>query len=445
VADTVIEPNPPGALPPVSVAALLESAIRARKSGNLAASRALLRALAAQQPDLPQVWLLLATVAETRAEQRHALEQVLALDPHSEPAQRGLARMSAVEAAPAAPAATTNGQQGDYALPLPAMATSGTAALASAQPAASVRAPDRGAAPAAFAPGEYAEATHTAPGLRSADIAPAQAARDLRWPIYLVIGISALVVLIAAILIRGSEFTAALRPAPTAALPVIGATAPAGAPALDTTIAPASASENAPESGAATLPALDTTIAPASTSENAPESGAATLPALAIATPTVGLPQPTAAPPTPTTSPLPTPRPALAPGEVVEYGQWHAILIRPEDAVALDGSIGSFQPNGRFVLALLAIGNDGPAPAHLSDDLFVLVDGSGKRYAPLPQISTAYLNAYGRGQHGDLSMEDMIPSDGGNKSVPLIFDVPPSARPLYLLVGDSSLGWPIIP
>src|SRR5215212_5382794 len=53
--------------------------MRARKSGNLAASRALLRALATQQPDLPQVWLVLATVAETRAEQRHALEQVLAL------------------------------------------------------------------------------------------------------------------------------------------------------------------------------------------------------------------------------------------------------------------------------------------------------------------------------------------------------------------------------
>ena len=175
MADTLIEPNLAGALPPVSVAALLESAMRARKSGNLAASRALLRALATQQPDLPRVWLLLATVAETRAEQRHALEQVLALDPHSEPAQRGLARMSAVEAAPAAAAATTNGQQRDHDLRLPAMATAGAAALASAQPAASVRAPDGGAAPAAFAPGEYAEATHTAPGLRSADIAPAQA------------------------------------------------------------------------------------------------------------------------------------------------------------------------------------------------------------------------------------------------------------------------------
>ena len=419
MADTVIESNPADALPPVSVAALLESAMRARKSGNLAASRALLRALATQQPDLPRVWLVLATVAETRAEQRHALEQVLALDPRSVLAQRGLARMGTAKAASAA----TNGQQRDHDLPLPAVDSSGTAAPAIARPAATVLAPDLVAAPASFALGEYAEATRAAPGLHTADIAPTQAARDLRWPLYLVIGVSALVVLIAAILIRGSEFTAALRPAPTAALPMLGATTQAIAPALDTTVAPAIAPSAVPARGAATLPALaDLTAAP-----------------------TVDLPQPTAAPPTAISSPLPTPRQTLAPGQIVEQGQWHAILIRPEDAVALDGSIGSFQPNGRFVLALLAIGNDGRAPARLPNDLFALVDGSGKRYAPLPKISTAYLNTYGRGQHGDLSMEDPIPSDGGNKSVPLIFDVPPSVHPLYLLIGDSSAGWPIIP
>src|SRR5207249_4088342 len=108
--------------------------------------------------------------------------------------------------------------------------------------------------PAAFPIGDYVEETRAAPGLRAADDAPAQAARDIRWPLYLVIGVSALAVLIAAVLIRGSEFTAALRPAPTAALPVLGATAPAVAPALDFTAAPAVA----PGSGAATLPALDT-------------------------------------------------------------------------------------------------------------------------------------------------------------------------------------------
>jgi hypothetical protein len=40
-------------------------------------------------------------------------------------------------------------------------------------------------------------------------------------------------------------------------------------------------------------------------------------------------------------------------------------------------------------------------------------------------------------------MEDTIPADGGNKSVPLIFDAPASARPLYLVVGESEVGWPV--
>ncbi len=417
MADTVIEPNPADTLPPVSVAALLESAMRARKSGNFAAARALLRALVAQQPDLPQVWLVLATVAETRAEQRHALERVLALDPRSEPARRGLARMGTAASSLPAPVAAPNVPQHDYDRPSPVAHNAPTIAQ-SVQP---VGEPAPVVAPASFAPADYTEAPRAAPGLRSADVAPAQAARTIRWPLYLVIGISILLVLIAAILIRGSEFTAALQPAPTAALLALGAATPA--PALDTTAAPENVPSAAPESGVATLPTL----------------------AALTAAPTAALPQPTAAPPTAIPSPLPTPRQTLAPGQVVEQGQWHAILIRPEDAVTLDGSIGSFQPSGRFVLALLAIGNDGQAPARLPNGLFALVDGSGKRYAPLPQISTAYLNTYGRGQHGDLSMEDPIPSDGGNKSVPLIFDVPPSAHPLYLLVGDSSVGWPIIP
>jgi hypothetical protein len=209
---------------------------------------------------------------------------------------------------------------------------------------------------------------------------------------------------------------------PTAALPTLGAATPVVAPALDITAAPAAVPTPQPAAGAATLPALANPPAERPT----------------------GAPAATAAPPTPIPSPMPTPRQTRAPGEIVQQGQWHAILIRPQDAVMLDGSIGSLQPSGRFVLALLAVGNDGQAPARLPGDLFALVDGAGNRYAPLPHISTAYLNTYGRGQHGDLSMEDPIPSDGGNKSVPLIFDVPPSARPLYLLVGDSSVGWQIV-
>jgi hypothetical protein len=398
--------------------------MRARKNGNLAGSRALLRALVTQQPDLPQVWLMLATVAETRVEQRHALEQVLALDPRNEPAQRGLARMDLIEAAVAAPAPVANGQQRSHAAAHPAVASSDIVTPAIAQSAAGL-ATDVAAKPAAYTLGESAEPLHTAPELHAADSVPVQTARDIRWPLYAVIGGSALLVLIAAILIRGSEFTAALRSAPTTSLPALSATTQAVVPALNTTVAPA--------------------LTPSVASAAVPTSDAATALAGLTSAPTVGLPLPAAAPPTTIASPLPTPRQTLAPGGIVEHGQWHAILIRPEDAVALDGSIGSFQPNGRFVLVLLAIGNDGQAPARLPDDLFALVDGSGKRYAPLPQLSTAYLATYGRGQHGDLSMEDPIPSDGGNKSVPLIFDVPPSARPLYLLVGDSPIGWAVIP
>jgi hypothetical protein len=398
------------------VTALLERAIRARKSGDIAASRALLRALVAIQPDLAPAWLVLATVSETRAEQRAALERVLALDPRNEPARRGLERMAQAEPAePPTPAGTENGHHPDHATELPADTHSTIG-----EPVAQVA--PRHAAPDLFGSEEPIGTVRAAPALRSAEAAPERAGREIRWPLYLVIGVSALVVLIAAILIRGSEFMAVLRPAPTAALPTLGAPTPVVVPALDITAAPAAAPTSRPAAGAATLPAVAN---PASQPTD--------------------LPAPAAAQPTPIPSPPATPRQTRAPGEIVQQGQWHAILIRPQDAVVLDGSIGSLQPSGRFVLALIAVGNDGQAPARLPDDLFTLVDGAGNRYAPLPQISTAYLNTYGRGQRGDLSMEDPIPSDGGNKSVPLIFDVPPSARPLYLLVGDSPVGWSIGP
>ncbi|HEX9373955.1 MAG TPA: hypothetical protein VF897_23280, partial [Roseiflexaceae bacterium] len=84
-----------GSLPPETVTSLLESALRVRKKGNIPAARALLRALAAQQPDAPKVWLALAAVAETRVEQRRALERALALDPANPLARRGIARIGA--------------------------------------------------------------------------------------------------------------------------------------------------------------------------------------------------------------------------------------------------------------------------------------------------------------------------------------------------------------
>ena len=86
--------------------------------------------------------------------------------------------------------------------------------------------------------------------------------------------------------------------------------------------------------------------------------------------------------------------PGLPPGEIVTQGQWHAILIRPDYAMLLEGSIGALQPRGRFLLALVAVGNDGAAPARIPSDLFAVVDRAGNRYAPLPAASLGQLLSY---------------------------------------------------
>ncbi len=410
-------------LSPDKVAALLASALRARRSGNISAARALLRVLSADQPDLPQIWLALATVAETRAEQRQALERVAALDPANPLAQRGLMRMGVVPPAPAqepvaqqTPGAAHNPTPVAHAATRPALDDSslqsasvsrrtrkGDALFAPLR--ASSRFLDQRSRPDRRSPGAAQVQAESevgfAPGFTSH--ASPDDARAIRWPLYLVIAISILAVLAAALLIRDASVSSSAA-APTPALP-----------------------------GAATAPVVPTQPAiVVATSSPAAENTATLAPTT---------PPPTVTPPTP--APSATPRPTLAIGEVVKHGIWHAVLLRPDYAVSLDGGIATFQPRGRFVLALVAIGNDGSAPAPVPIDLFALIDQSGTRYAPLPAISTAYLSAYGRGQRGDLSMEDPIPADGGNKSVPLIFDIPEHVRDLYLVVKDSAAGWPV--
>ncbi|MBK9944041.1 MAG: hypothetical protein IPP13_20775 [Kouleothrix sp.] len=363
---------------PEQVAALLDRAQQARKRGDLPAARALLHALAAHRPEMPQVWMVLAAVAETRAEQRHALERVIALDPQNPLAQRGLARINAATPAPAA-AAIQAPTAPPPQLPTPAEEF----APAAVQSVAAAR-PGVGSAPLL---------TPTTP-------TAAERARAIRWPLYLVIAVAALIALAALWWLRSTD-------APTAA--------PAATPALPGVVA-------APTPAAATAAAL---------LDTAPAVDAAT---------TV---LPTPARPTSAPTSVATLVPTLVVGRVVASEQWHAVLLRPDDAVPIDGSISTFQPQGRFWLALVAIGNDGAAPARMPADLVVLIDRSGQRYLPQPALSTAYLAAYGRGQRGDLSMEDEIPADGGNKSIPLIFDLPPSARELTLVVRGSVAGWPV--
>lgn len=361
------------------VAALLDRAVRARQQGNVPAARALLRALAAHRPELPQVWLALATAAETRAEQRQALERVIALDPQNPLAQRGLARMGDATRAvtpPAAPPATATMVLPEVPAPVPGVA-----------PPIPADAPGVGAAPA----------------LTPTTLTPEERARAIRWPLYVVIGAAVLLVVLAALWLRRTPSAPTALPTATPALPGAVRASPTSMPGTGEMLPSAAPAEAAP------------TPAPA----------------------------PTSVPPTLTPLPPTATLPSLAVGQVVESGNWHVALLRPEDAVMVDGSIGTIQPRGRFVLALLAIGNSGNTPERIPTDLIVLADSAGQRYTAQPALSTAYLSTYGRGQHGDLGMEDLLPPDGSNKSVPILFDVPLNARGLRLLVQGTPDGWPI--
>lgn len=131
-------------------------------------------------------------------------------------------------------------------------------------------------------------------------------------------------------------------------------------------------------------------------------------------------------------------------GVPIEVDGWAAVLVRPDDALPLDGAIGDLQPAGRFVLAVVAVSNNSPTPRALPADLFVLVDGTGRRYTPVPGASTAYLALYERAQRGDLALEDVFEPVVGLRSVPLIFDVAPDASGLRLTVaGAGPAGWPV--
>jgi hypothetical protein len=162
-------------------------------------------------------------------------------------------------------------------------------------------------------------------------------------------------------------------------------------------------------------------------------------PTIAGATATIALPTrvPTALPPTQ------PPRPALSVGSVVELPGWNMTLLRPEDALLLDGSIGGVQPQGRFALVLLAVANTSDTAAALPLDLIALVDDQGQRYPVQATASATYLVTYGRGQVGDLSVNEPVPAGAGILSIPLIFDLPSNARGLQLVIGDGGSGWTV--
>jgi hypothetical protein len=230
----------------------------------------------------------------------------------------------------------------------------------------------------------------------------------VRWPTYLVIGLAVVIVLLFAlwrwVLVPATAVLEPTRTVNSATLPTLDARMPAA------TLLPAIPTELLAPTAIPVIPAT---------------------------------PVPPSATPVPTIGPTATPRPSMPLGEVIQESQWTLTLLRPEDALLLDGSIGSLQPHGRFALALLAVGNMGDLPSRIPDGLIALQDEQGNRYAPLPTASTTYLATYGRGQAGDVSYDEPIPTDAGNLSVPIIFDVPPGTRGLQLVVGKAPMGWSV--
>jgi hypothetical protein len=176
-----------------------------------------------------------------------------------------------------------------------------------------------------------------------------------------------------------------------------------------------------------------------------------------VAPPTVSAIGPLPTPPTdgavvtvPAITPSPPPptlSPALSPssgpdtrsfGQFVIHENWRIALLRPEDAVIVDGELGTIHANGHLLVALLAVSNEAPVERALPPNLFAVEDEMGQRHHPLPGASTDYLEQFGRGMYGDLALEDRFTPQSGLRSVPVLFELPRNRKPLRLWVGDDS-------
>jgi hypothetical protein len=360
--------------------------VSAARAGNRAAAHALFLALTREYPGDVRAWLGLASVAADLDEQRDALTHVVTISPEHPQARRALASL-----APSPPAERVT----------PVLLE--TITEASAPPELAVR---------------------VAPALpESLDDNEAPALARGRFPLLNMIAVAIIgVLLIALVFVGVSAFTGSDG--------TTGSAASTPSPALQTSLAVPTSGDSATElspmpavtaviPSVGPLPTLMTTLVP---------SVSAGLPA------TVG-PTPVAALPAPASLPL---------GTLVEVDGWSTTLLRPDYALLLDGSIGDLRPAGRFVLTLMAVSNNSTGQRRIPADLFTLVDSRGRRYIPSPNASTAYLALYGRGQHGDLALEDDLAPSSGMRSVPILFDVPTNATGLVLTVrGNGSTGWPI--
>lgn len=423
--------TPRNPLSPAAVRSLLNTAARLRQQGDTQRARAVLRILASQCPNNPWVWRALADVAENENERRAALRRVVALVRSAAAPETTTAGFSTALCEPPARAPNKIGAPPSAAAAQPPPSPSSPTSAAPSVPGAPLTAepvtsPDAAPPSAAQSPSSVTpRTTPPAPSSLAASPASASSASVDQAPPQPVqtappsisrhkwIGVAAIG---AALVIFAFLLTNARFPNTT--------TGPAPSPIL-ATLEPAGGSTSFPS--APDLPASSLTTVPA-TPNAQPQSPVATMAPTATATPS------------PTLTPLPT----LPAGTVILRDFWTLTLLRPDHTVVLNGPIGSRQPNGRFVLALVAVGNGGAAAALAPPELFVLIDDQGVRYRPEPGLSTLYLETFGRGRYGDFSLDESIPAGIGQVSVPVIFDVPVDARGLSLHLATRSpdgLSW----
>jgi hypothetical protein len=146
---------------------------------------------------------------------------------------------------------------------------------------------------------------------------------------------------------------------------------------------------------------------------------------------------PTAAPP-PAAGDIAAANPAIVPVDtVVQAGSWGFTYSGVKNVTS--GSYGGGPPSrGQYQIVLMAVANNGGAPAPIPDGFFVLKDAQGRVYDFNRAASVDYFTRFGgAGQAADIGADAQVPNNNSLTSVPLLFDVPPDAANLVLLSRDN--------
>jgi hypothetical protein len=484
---------------------IMQLGVAAARDGNRDEARNLFRLLTRQEPENAQAWLWLAGVAEGRDERQAALERVLELDPDNDMAQKGLAALgvdvaalklahanraaptvydlpeaATLGAAPADPMAGAIDARSRYDIddddPFAQLDTLSEAMADN--PEAVRRTAPRPAADDPFASlDEMSDAMAGSNAVRR-DEGPRQLGDQPRYtspprssgrttasrraaaydedepaprqtnPLILAL----LGVLLAFLLLWmlnqfglfngffGGEQTADV--APTSELVASPEPEAAGQPTLGPAVQPTDPATGEPLPDA-NQPAPDANQPAPDANQPAPD---ANQPAPDANQPAPDANQP--APDAPSLEQLASANPALvSPGQPIQTagGAWTFNFPTASYANTFSGPIGGIEPTGRFVVVLITVNNNSGQPQSIPANFFVLKDAQGRVYGARPDVSTAYVNTFGRGLAADLSMEDQIAADGLTRSVPLMFDVAPDATGLVLFAADNpSQGYTVL-